>query len=197
MQYKDLTKEQFNALPQNEKAVLVAKDALEQLNAKVLRVASGNHYVNLVHELMTNEHSDFKTCDAREEILKGKVTCDVCARGGLFISTVLFRDEMNLWEADGADFRYTDTTNRVVRLDGTGYMEDIFSKEQQALIESAFEGSEYGRAHTTPEKINDAWEFRRTVRNAYMKTNFAESSDTFMFKAICNNIIENNGTFKP
>jgi hypothetical protein len=192
-----MTEAQFKALPRSEKAVLVAKDIIKQLKAGKYDPNTGR-YINATPFNVYGNNTSVK------KILcsKDAPVCTVCARGALVLSTIRFVNNMDVVElldltfSLGYDARRSDSAVRLVQ--------EVFSKKQQGLIESAFERNDryaigVGNTFQSAQKAVD---FGRVSYDEYwaryksLKKTFLGAVDYRMYK-IFKNIIDNNGTFKP
>lgn len=174
--------EAFNNLTDAEKRVKVAEDCL-------LRIQSGQLIPETSH-IMKALGGIYEGDPIKDRVNNpdAGVECEVCAKGGLFMSYI-------------GRVNKTSYENR-----GTGYLGDwfhlilaeIFTERQIAYIEYAFEGKQYlhfnsdgNRIYFTPKEQDKAEEFNNSFGNP----------DTEKFQAgeclisICENIITNNGDF--
>lgn len=193
-----MTTEQFNGLPKNEKAILVAKDVIKQLN--------DNKYIaNTGLYLRFEDEFEFEG-DIKSNFDKLS-QCQVCALGSMLLSStnlgnILTTDDIDL-SVGILDLQ--SSTNIQTLFDS------IFTDKQLLLIETAFEGysdwQEFNITNINEEKEN----FHYYEGNSRYANNeeltFEEAYNCTMFFrkyehrerliAICNNIIKNNGIFIP
>lgn len=206
-----ISPEEFNALSREQKKVLVAQDILDQLEVKKYTASRGS-YVN-----MYNVNADKVESSAREQLIDGSIHCEVCARGALFLSSVRYKNKINLLDARRAIFYYNDEPD-LGRISATDFMEDVFTKQEQGIMEAIFENSvryivsgydfELDGCAYEDEDINgnpyptEFIELRDKFHNYYDKIvdDYAkrddenERRDEFVLKAMMQNIIDNNGT---
>jgi hypothetical protein len=174
--------EAFNKMSDAEKRVEVVKDTLARIEAKQLFAYRGATIVDM--DLLKQEYPGGlqNTINTNDNF-----SCQVCARGAMFMSYVGRVNEV--------DFStLTDETN-----DGNApintKLAEIFSFEQIALIETAFEGGRYlFQTNTIGGKFIDIHQELLAKAREY-RDNY--SIDTDRLVAICENIIENEGTFNP
>lgn len=163
-------------------AIDVAKDVIKTLRSSIVETSS---YVSTspssevtVQKLLHKYHDDSKTLAK-----KLRPHCKVCALGACLLSVVSLKNEF-VFDVFNGDI-YVPRSQIVKRLKG------IFSKRQLALIESAFEGYLIYLGNRPSEK---SWE-----PDLYRAVHFGKSfSDPKLrLKAIMENVIANNGVFKP
>lgn len=164
----------FKAATKAEKRVMIAKDVIAQLKAKKY-IANTRSYIKYTG-------IDY-SCDVQSNFDKIN-RCRVCALGGILLSTTKYKNKL---KANNVNYiTSTDTSWNLLK--------GIFDPKQILLIETAFEenyiaGSKVGRnkffASLTEKEQNKAIEFAPHLTNEKKLI------------AICRNIIENKGTFKP
>ena len=196
-----MTTEQFNALPTNEKAVLVAKDVLLQIKAKRYIPSTGRYI--MFQDDIPFEGSIKENFDQIPE-------CEVCALGSMLMSSthlgnILTTDDIGS-NPDGDDLR---ESKKITKL-----FSSIFTDKQLLLIESTFEGySEFkgmGDSKTDIKKRYQEDFIYEELSDRYSTETltFDETLACEMFfrkyhdsdkrlNAICRNIIKNNGIFIP
>jgi hypothetical protein len=216
----------FNALPRHKKAVLVAKDVLAQITAEQMDIQCGSYisgelsYPDGVNQdtIAFIKLSEASTASQQGRELIQNSYCTVCAKGAMFMSSVMRSNKMSIGEvADIIDMNkewYTGVdvedviTHKVCKKDG------IFLKNNFNLIEAAFERSalhydtkagedggnsdayydEYGNSDYEDKKGDNV-----TVKTAKAAVRFGSEYPTAKIRlaAICLNIIANNGEFNP
>ena len=191
--------EQFNALPNNEKAVLVAKDVLAQIKADKYVPDTGTYiYIQGGFDFNGSIKENF---DQIEE-------CKVCALGSMLMSSthlgnILTTSDINRFP-DADDLRRSEKV--------TELFSSIFTNKQLLLIETAFEGHTefFGKTKRQLKKTyqeNFSY-YEPYDRYANEKLTFDETLACEIFhrkyddndkrlNAICRNIIRNNGVFIP
>lgn len=166
------TSKPFEKLTKAEKRVTIAKDVLLQLKAGLLSFESFSY--------LSTPSSLWYKCDMElKDILpETESPCYVCAKGALFISDIMRRDECTLRDAENS------SENKMV-----SRLSDIFDLFQLDLIETSYEC----------DIINDHTGRLRCSRklSKAIKFGLLFPSKTKRMIAIMNNIIKNNGTFKP
>ena len=196
-----MTTQEFNALPNNEKAVLVAKDVLEQVKAEKYIPNTGT-YIHVFGDGFNFEGSIKDNFDQIQQ-------CKVCALGSMLMSsthlgnTLTTSDIDNYPEAD--DLRDSEKI--------TELFSSIFTNKQLLLIETAFEGYSdfWGETKRQLEKRHEETPFQyyeSSDRYSVETLTFEETLACEMFNrkypdddkrliAICRNIIRNKGVFMP
>ena len=156
------TNEVFNNSTPEQKRVMIAQDVIDRINVKLLTANQGRiiylpEYGNVNKENVNS------------------INCEVCAKGGLFAAYV----------------------GRVNNFDETCYISnslvnpahekllEIFTIEQLAIIEFAFEGS----LHIHSVDVDD--HLYISLKDFY----YQYENDDERLIAICENIIKNNGDF--
>jgi len=180
-----------------QKRVAIAKDTIKWLGTKAIKMKPGT-YFQLPRKAIKNHNHKLDVALATV-----KTPCQVCALGGMFYSMVRRFDKVpvsicsTMWEKDET------------YADGVGHadiyieLSKYFPSHQLSLIESAFEkrdmvelgdydGIEVG--FDVDALALEKWPCP-TIDRA---VNFARKKNaTDRLRAIMNNIIENNGAFKP
>ena len=171
--------------------VAIAKDVLRWIETNKMVVSYGGNYVILQdrnpvsferaaifsgEELASN-------VDAKQ-VLEDK-KCIVCALGACFIAAI---DRYN--NIGCRDLLKDSRPNSINQGDTMAYLRRFFHPEQLDLIEAAFErSSSHCRTLSSySDEIDKAIEFGYEYRTG---------GPTLGLEAIMNNIIKNNGTFKP
>lgn len=166
----------FWSAPDEEKRVIIARDVLSQIKINTIRPRTGLylHFTDYIEDDLKVKfplpaHKVFSESD-----------CYACAIGACFYSLIVVGDQL--------------LTRDVVSRDGMIHPSDIrphlyflFTREQLALIESAFERRAQDHANWCNRKeVGKAVQFGEAYRNAPTR-----------MRAIMKNIIQNNGTFVP
>jgi hypothetical protein len=174
-----------------EKRVTLAKDVILQLELQRLIAYSGDYICGL--NLTFDENGKLIKNDVELQSILPTQTCRVCAKGAFFIADIMRRDKMKISEA-----KHGIGNEKIVRR-----LSDIFTRNQLDLIETAFEKSVIYEENETlmEEKV-----IKSTGDVDYIYTPLAKKAISFGKKykdttnrmiAIMNNIIKNNGEFKP
>jgi hypothetical protein len=190
----NITIENFDNLSLEEKRVVIAKDVIIQLNNKVISTDYFG-YLNL-----NNYGELFKLGKSNEQVnnILPDIKCDVCALGGMFISLIKYDNHC--------------TVNELTEVgqDEIGKrLKEYFSEGQLSLIETAYEqyGDNYHNdrdgAVVVYEGVYQGFELEKlgiTEDDLDRAAQFNYDNDyheDISLINIMNNIIENNGTFKP
>lgn len=155
-----------------EGRIAIAKDALKWIAASKKKDAKFSPKLTPGTYLTIRSGVDLRANagkDARKEFGKSVQKCDVCALGGLFVSSVRLFNRVSLGDIGSLEDERYDFRELMVK---TGRLEKFFSRTSLENIEDAFESSQ-----------NEPW-FE------------AIPHPTERFAAICKNIVR-NGDFKP
>lgn len=160
----------FKRATKQERAVMVAKDALKMLNAGKTMASTGV-WVDL------SDYYDESTlknqiCDISDKF----EDCSVCALGSLMLSEIRHTNKLKVGDA-GDEIWYQDFGHRLNK---------VFSKPQQRLMELAFEG---GCGYFDGGDCTEG-QFEK-VDAFYNK--YPDDSDRL--RAILKNVIKNGGKF--
>jgi hypothetical protein len=161
--------EAFNKMTKAEKRVTIAKDVIKRVDIGQI-----------------DAYSTFISFDG--EVEEGKplkpffnaIQCSACAKGSLFLSYV---GRVNKFKKEGS-FSMDPYSKEMKKI------KQIFSQLQLDMIEIAFEGGTF--SWTDREKISNK-QISKSLE--FFKNNTVGSR--LRLKRIMENIIENNGTFKP
>lgn len=203
-----MTTKQFNRLSKAKKAVLVAEDILLQLTTEKY-IANTGTYIMI-------EKSEFELNVEKEDDIKSNFDkinhCEVCALGSVLLSctkmgNLLTFNDINI-ENSSID---SINNNNVKKL-----LSSVFDTHTLLLIETAFEGYEPFEYAYNLNEYKEYWELEgneyseaadRFAKNIYEETlSFEECAactkffrkykdDDKRLRAICKNIIKNNGKF--
>ena len=173
----------FNKLSKPQKRVEIAKDVIAQIKAEKFKPKNGVYYKG-------ENFKKFKKIDSVQKILllPEAPKCSVCGIGAVMLSTVKKCNDLSTTKLLGYwDNFQADALSKTVA-------SKFFSEKQLDLIEACFERTtEYGKegnlldwfGNRTPATVN-AIDFGNKYRYP-----------TQRLLAIMENIIANNGTFKP
>lgn len=157
----------FEAMMPCEKRIAIAKDVIAQVRSQKFVAEQGTY----IRAKGYKYEDRVAHKDKVDELLQIEgVTCNVCAKGAVFMSYV-----MKTGGCDVSDANHSGTHTIAHKL------KDIFDSDQLDLMESAFERSPFGRCDP-----GDAVRFGRKYGNSHDR-----------LIAIMENVIENKGTFKP
>lgn len=170
----------FNNSSDAEKRVIIAKDC-------ILRIKLGQFQPrdtvfiddDMIHRFQNESHGN----SLQKIFNDSQFECEGCAKGGLFMSYV---GRVNDFKAD--EFEYGNDIND----NNHAKLLEIFSPEQLALIECAFEGIILLDVNLTEAQVNQAF----AMHERFIDEEFEVDSESLLL-AICENIISNEGTFKP
>jgi hypothetical protein len=190
---------QFNRLSVNEKAVLVAEDVLLQISAKRYTPKRGSYLI--VRGGYNFRGSIKDNFDTIQE-------CQVCALGSMLMSSTHLGNLLTTEDLHHAPSSWEMRRSEKV----TQLFNSIFTNKQLLMIETAFEGySRFNQKTLTQIKTDYKKNFiydEPNARYSKEKLTFDETLACEMFnrkykdsekrlKAICRNIIKNNGVFIP
>jgi hypothetical protein len=170
----------FAKMSKAKKRVEIAKDTIQRVLLGQLKPNIGNIIaINLL--VRRNENYSIRDVINNDD----EFNCSVCAKGALLMGYVGRVNEMQFGQAknsnDGSSAIHTK-------------LAEIFTLEQLALIEVAFEGNQYLTfcSNNIDRKIIVSEEDYDKADKFYA---IQKKEDRLI--AICKNIIENKGTFKP
>lgn len=175
------TNREFEAASPEKKRVMLARDVLRSLDQERIKAQTG-HYVNGFESDSDSSRAEFNeklssTGEADEIPLTIPMygeDCTVCAKGALFVAKV---DRLN--GVTVGDFvSYAD-------LDPSRFLLDYFSRRQLDLIEAAFE-----RDRMSLDPYDSDAKAAIAFGSGYV-------SHAQRMRAIMENVIENNGEFRP
>lgn len=174
----------FKAANAAEKRVMIAQDVIDQLKAKNISACSGTFI-----DFRFDEDAYKKSL--QKEVLNKNISCEVCGVGGIFLSTILFTNKVNINE--NTNGRLDSLGEDILENKETNFTQALkyFSKDQIILIENAFEIGDgyftYYCSDASKEKfIDKAIDFGAKYE-----------TDKDRLIAIMKNIIKNNGKFIP
>lgn len=165
----------FKKASEAEKRVLIAKDVLDQLKSG--RIKATRWYFFYLGDEENDQH-DGKSLQ-RTFIENSIPACHCCGVGALMVSCTLFNNKQKIGDIElGGDLGIA-IKNEVPIPNG---LNAFFETDQLSLVEQAFEcgDGEFG------------YDSGRAV---YFGKQYLNS--TVRLRAIMQNIIQNNGTFKP
>lgn len=162
-------------------AVDVAKDALELIDQRKIRVTTGTYFAYSAGLRDATRTTDGGLYEVLKSGLSRKNTCRVCAIGSMLVACVLRKES----DVSSSDFGWDRTTFQV--------MDGIMSRSQLRLMEVCFEMWEPGEIPTW----NDMDIEDRARLPAAHKMGKRYKSDSRRLRAILGNIIYNKGVFDP
>ena len=156
------TNELFNNSTPEQKRVMIAQDVIDRINVQLLTASKGRiiylpQYANVNKENVNS------------------LECDVCAKGGLFASYI------------GRVNNFDESCYISNNLNNPAHEKllEIFTLEQLAIIEFAFEGMLYIGCVDVDADLEDK------IEEFYFQ--YEDANERLI--AICENIIKNNGDF--
>jgi len=173
---------------QQEMRIAIAKDVLKQLNAKKIIAASGTWITDSKMPDLDEYVCDLQNKGERKFDVKNYVNkvnqCEVCALGSLFVSAVNLYN--NVYISTDKNSNPQDQVWNIFTNLSSSPLKRYFSVAQLKYIEAAYEGlaGEHIPADERSEKYAEAF---------YL----AHSNNNERLRGIMQNIIDNNGTFKP
>jgi hypothetical protein len=199
-----MTTEQFYALPMNERAVLVAKDVIAQVEAGRYTPKIGVYLI--LNRGASTEQSDYLSeaiqngLDVKENFHLIPNGCAACAIGATILSCTHLGNKLKFSDLYAGSLGVKDLDKPVIH----ELLASVFSPEQLLMIETAFEGyniSSYRYAKTLLRVDLEEYIIKK-CNNFYKEHGgsiyFEKSvSVTDRLIAIYQNIIDNNGVFVP
>ena len=203
----------FKKASPTQKRVLIAKDVIAQIKAEKIKPESGTFVmVEKVKGWMpASEAEEFyrsynyafnkisaiegDDADVRQLYLENKIQqCSCCALGGMFMSCTLYNNNTTL---ENLGYAGDDISN--VLLEETSEklsngLNKFFSVAQLKLIEQTFEG-DHGAVLSGMDDGTGEIVDKFTPRSEAFYTKYKKPKDRLV--AIMQNIVKNNGTFKP
>lgn len=180
----------FNALPQNEKAIMVAQDVISQIKANSIRVTQGSYFSSTKDSLFF-DNPDLSTASPEGREILAKAQCHVCAKGAIFMSAIQHSNKMKLDKLTGFVWN-AEVSRKVCRND------KIFTQKNFNEIEAAFEKDAkfvYTRTDGNGDRAGTAEEVVRGANALAFGKRYPGNKQRLA--AICMNIIKNNGVFDP
>jgi hypothetical protein len=171
--------ELFNSMTEAEKRVVIAHDCIIRIHAEQIKAHQNQFFGNL-EDFKDNEN----TVSIKETInnCENVPTCEVCAKGGLFLSIVGRVNNFTFDEVWGDNDLDSDEHTELL---------NYFSARQLAYIEMAFENAQHLDYDEDGDPIDFTQEQITNSQEFFYK--FEYSNDRLI--AICENIINNNGEF--
>lgn len=156
------TNELFNNSTPEQKRVMIAQDVIDRIKAQLLQPIA--HRIIRMPEYARVNKENVNT-----------LTCEVCAKGGLFAAYV---GRVNNFDSSTLiiNNEHNEAHEKLL---------ELFTLEQLAIIEFAFEGKQYIYS------VKLSFSLCSALRMFY--DNYFTSEERLI--AICENIIKNNGDF--
>lgn len=172
----------FKKMTNAEKRVVIAKDCIKRIRFEQIIPDKG---VLIDRGTCSLEGSISETVNYNEDFY-----CDGCAKGGLFISYIGRVNDFNFQEI--GNYGHEHDSNPMQKL------LEIFSEDQLSLIEAAFEDGQVINYYANGNKIDVGIGFDTHTLMMERAEDFSHGFEYAEYRliAICENIIENKGTFK-
>jgi hypothetical protein len=152
----------FNESTKAQKRVMIAQDCIDRLACKLLSANTGSFIT-------------YAGAEVNQERVN-TIGCEVCAKGGLFASYI---GRVNNFSDDCIGNDKDDLAHKKLL--------EVFTLRQLAIIEYAFEGTQYIYSVDIP------YDLEKKLEKFYDEIFYDD--DKRLIK-ICENIIKNKGTFK-
>lgn len=187
--------DKFKKATAAQKRVIIAQDALDQIKSKRFKPESGNFLKVKNLEFNPNGYHTSEEAELGEKsfqkvfVESPKIKCVGCALGALFLSTTVVNNNSTVCETieEGSDLgemiQYRNSFSNGLH--------KFFSEEQLVQIEYCFEG---GAGYFGSYNISST---EKRVKLDEFISKHRGLSATNRLVAILNNIIENEGKFKP
>lgn len=204
----------FKKASPTQKRVLIAKDVIAQIKAKKIKPEQGSFVMVekvqgfmssteaedrtgswnfALHKLSATEGSD---ADVRHLYLENKIQqCSCCALGGMFMSCTLYNNNTtvdNLYDSGDAigNMLYEESEPGSL----PNGLDKFFSVAQLRLIEQTFEGNNGVVNSGMDDNTGEIFD-KYSPKSEAFYTKYKKPKDRLI--AIMQNIVVNNGTFKP
>ena len=178
--------------------IAIAKDVLSQIFAKKFIPKHGDYFHSLDEEFNSQLYGAYVNGEYvmpdQESQLRPPKKCEVCAIGCMFVSALDRNNKLQLKDSNvlGQDERMVN------------YLSDWFDSRQLRLMEVAFEGTdeleEFSKFdyHTDKLVYSSLGLKALTFHEKYRKDKrYGDNSAERLMRAMMNNVIKNDGTFKP
>ena len=192
--------EAFNKLSAPKKRVAIAKDVIKQLGIKNFEACTGTYVYPRATDIGKLQELDTNTNKQQANLLisQGIVSCDVCAKGAIFMSHVMKTNNCSVKK-----IAYSNHNREV-----TARVSEFFDKDQLNLIEAAFEEESEMYSEDAIDDLDtgdDLWDVpdpkgvEKVEKLATKAEKFGNKYKTPHNRliGIMKNIIKNKGTFKP
>ena len=187
-------------MSKKQERIDICKDVLRQVYAKKYTPMHGTYFESQDHEFNDMLYGGWDPATGAhklpnpEAILTVPKQCSVCALGSVFVSALDRNNTLKL-----SDKKYLGNSTLMVE-----YLGEWFTPKQLRLMEMAFEGSDQSRGRmftsvkrgyrtTTPigkKAVSFFYKYGKDTR-------YGDTRSERLMRAIMNNVIRNNGTFKP
>jgi len=174
-----------------QRKMAVLRDALAQVKAKKYKARFGSIFDPKWNGVLYNKLEESVDNDQVRNILNTELKkkdeyCEICARGCLLVSRIKLENKFKVEDyrnITGGNFDDSSVEDQ--------YLMKLFSKRELAMMENAFETSNYRDFPINSEYLSDedndsSWKFGKKYKSANMK----------LIK-ILENAIAHKGTFTP
>jgi hypothetical protein len=170
----------FEKLSKMEQRVVIAKDVKAAIKAAKYKVSPGT-YVRLIDDTKIIPKKKYiyengETKNTFRNLMKEEVTCNVCAIGSMFVSSVRKSADKSM------------TGNDDVMVKKLAY---VYTEEELRILEMAFEGQDITEMLVHSDDPDDKRKLKNT-KDFYQKH---YDDDEERLVAIMDNIIKNKGHF--
>lgn len=184
----------FGQLSKAEQRVAIAKDVLAALKAQRLYACTGT-WAKIGGESPVDLEKLQVGTELQGVFNQANVSCDACALGACFVSAVKLGNDCKLTEdaKDNGEFHfYLPSDGGGDRTGMSTTLSRYFDEKQLALIECAFESGTgaLGLPYLMFPDDND-------IVDRAMEFGYSFDNDRERMEAIMQNIVSNNGEFKP
>jgi len=179
--------EKFKKATKAQKRVMIAQDVLDQIRAKRYRAVTGKWVDPVWKRDYESQKIKYSPNHSAKDAFENKAIdhCKVCALGGLFMSCTNLNNHTTIEDLEiEADFYLGDRVEYNEKI--SNGLNRIFSQKQLILIESFFEG---GEGYFSSPRDDNYGEEKGIFYKSY--------SNYKRLEIIMQNIIDNDGTFKP
>jgi hypothetical protein len=184
----DKLNEEFKKATKAQKRVMIAKDVLAQIKAERYFPKRGEWARPLWSDDQKSIDIKLDPNSSIKDAFKSKAinSCKVCALGGLFMSCTNLNNNTTVGDMK-TEYYIGEFVNDDVKI--SNGLNRIFTQKQLMLIETYFEGGEgYFKSYSHHFSYSD---------EKLLVIFFKSFDDDERLKMIMQNIIDNNGTFKP
>ena len=184
----DKLNEEFKKATKAQKRVMIAKDVLAQIKAERCFPKRGEWVRPLWSDDQKSIDIKLDPNSSIKDAFKSKAinSCEVCALGGLFMSCTNLNNNTTVGDMK-TEYYIGEFVNDDVKI--SNELNRIFTQKQLMLIETYFEGGAgYFKSYSHHFSYSD---------EKLLVIFFKSFDDDERLKMIMQNIIDNNGTFKP
>jgi hypothetical protein len=182
---KSSGKKEFKSLSPTQKRIAIAEDVIGALKAKRYKATCGTYvYSTATAKGFTKKNESALDIDLQEILKANMKSCEVCAKGAMFVAAVERFDKLKIDVYDSSDRVLADFDGDESVCD---HLSNYFDQDQLDLIECAFEGGEFMESHGIYEEGETDWAARGYEHK------YPNAHDRMI--AIMENIIRNKGKF--